>query len=847
MKTKPSFAKFLAATLLASAIFVTPMARAGLQIPYAVDTNTIHLWHFDGATNTTLTTDEVLTASITLTNAAQTNVPGALSTLGATAAFPQLNTAYRNVATNLTTGNCNAFAYGGTNAVTNFVNPTTGAYTWEALINFDGNPAANPSTVNMEIISADGNVNGNNNRGWQFRVQSGAAPSLNFNAFPGNNAGVNNLIFPLPLTGPNALAASNWYHVALSYTGAAPTNGDTAGVLTLYWTLLDANRTNADTLLQTNVQAGFTLATAGIAQLGIGGAGRNFPGTIANGEGFKGLIDEVRMSIVARKPNEMAFTTGGSLNPPSFLSQPPSNTFIGYGKTLNLPTLVSGTLPIRFSWQQNTGSGFTNFTGQTNSTLTLSTTFASAGDYRLFATNSVGSRTSLVAHVTIGAAFNELFDTGLDAGGALALPNTFEVHYSLTHSADGANLGPSNVVWDMGAFPMAAQGGTFANIDGTSQWIGPLANVYTSPTGSYRYRTTFLLDSADLTQPLTLSGLWWVNTTGNDILLNGVSTGNPHPISGQPQQSANFAITNGFVRGLNTLEFVTTRNGGATESAVRVEMSGIGQALPPGLPVITNQPVVQTVRDANFGSGSSATFSVVALGRPPLSYQWVGDNLPIGGATNRTLKFTNPTAGGQAVNFKVIVSNDSGSVTSQVAALTLLSVNQLPTAPPSNFTIYSNNTLNIDLSTLFLSVTDADHDPLLIFSIDSSSTNGGSITQNNAILTYTPAPAFVGADGFTYSILDNIAITPLPIIVNVVPILTPTLSSATLAGTNLVLSGSGGATNGSYTVMTTTNITTPLTNWTAAGTGVFDGTGNFNFTNAVAPGTPMRFFVIRVP
>jgi hypothetical protein len=107
MKTKPSFAKFLAATLLASAIFVTPMARAGLQIPYAVDTNTIHLWHFDGATNTTLTTDEVLTASITLTNAAQTNVPGALSTLGATAAFPQLNTAYRNVATNLTTGNCN--------------------------------------------------------------------------------------------------------------------------------------------------------------------------------------------------------------------------------------------------------------------------------------------------------------------------------------------------------------------------------------------------------------------------------------------------------------------------------------------------------------------------------------------------------------------------------------------------------------------------------------------------------------------------------------------------------------------------------------------------------------------
>jgi hypothetical protein len=44
------------------------------------------------------------------------------------------------------------------------------------------------------------------------------------------------------------------------------------------------------------------------------------------------------------------------------------------------------------------------------------------------------------------------------------------------------------------------------------------------------------------------------------------------------------------------------------------------------------------------------------------------------------------------------------------------------------------------------------------------------------------------------------------------------------------LNGSGGITNGTYYLLTSTNIVAPLANWTPLQTNQFDGSGNFNFT-----------------
>ena len=65
---------------------------------------------------------------------------------------------------------------------------------------------------------------------------------------------------------------------------------------------------------------------------------------------------------------------------------------------------------------------------------------------------------------------------------------------------------------------------------------------------------------------------------------------------------------------------------------------------------------------------------------------------------------------------------------------------------------------------------------------------------------------------------------------------------------NVVLTGSGGSGASGYTVLTTTNLTTPLAGWSTNATGVpFGAGGAVNYTNAVSPATPQLFYRIRVP
>src|SRR5262249_6434562 len=141
----------------------------------------------------------------------------------------------------------------------------------------------------------------------------------------------------------------------------------------------------------------------------------------------------------------------------------------------------------------------------------------------------------------------------------------------------------------------------------------------------------------------------------------------------------------------------------------------------------------------------------------PLSYQWWADGAQLSGATSRTLKFVNPTAGAQGTNFSVVVSSDSGSRTSVVAVLKLLSTNQPPIAPAYSYTVYSNQILNLDVDALYTSASDLDGDTLSLGSpaFDGTSTNGVTLVQNGTIVSYTPNAGYTGADLFNYYISDS--------------------------------------------------------------------------------------------
>jgi len=75
----------------------------------------------------------------------------------------------------------------------------------------------------------------------------------------------------------------------------------------------------------------------------------------------------------------------------------------------------------------------------------------------------------------------------------------------------------------------------------------------------------------------------------------------------------------------------------------------------------------------------------------------------------------------------------------------------------------------------------------------------------------------------------------------------PVIGGISASGGKLVLSGTGGVTNGTYYVLTSTNIATPVTNWLRLLTNQFDGSGNFSSTNIINPGSPQSFYLLQLP
>lgn len=735
--------------LVALTLLCALSSPGGLRIPYTPDESTLHLWHLDGG-NSLTTPDAVTSSPITLTNIGWPT-PGTMpytnTSLGH-ASFPGLGEC-------LWGSNKGHLLFGGPFPdVSQFCNPVSGAFTFEAVVKFDINPLG---TIDAALVYGD-NGGGLSVRGWQWRIYNG---KMQWNLLAGSAAD-NFYEVPLPSVGANAAVTGTWYHVAVTYTGYNPTNGDTPNQLTFYWTLLDENRVTADQLggsftATRRLDGSYVDGTPyGTSQpnFAVGGSGRNTTSNPGNNEGLIGCIDEVRVSNVARRPTEMAFMVGGAGNPPSITQQPPGDVLVGYGQTLVVPALVSGTPPLAYQWLHEG----TNVPGQTDMTLVIpNVTFAQAGRYQLVITNAYGSSNSTVAEVTVGAVASELGHTGLEPNGAVSSGNIVDPRWTLYQSADPSYLGPNTLVFE-NAFPLekASPNGLFSPTNGVSMWTSVAGNqggvTVNSPAGQYVYRTTFLVDTAR-PETLKVDGNLWVNGSVSDILLNGRSTG----ISLAPGGTlyvANFSITNGFVPGLNTLDFVETL-GGAGIAALRVEIRSIGQALPPGLPVILTEPEDQVVRDANAGAGSRAVFAVVAQGRPPLTYQWFSGSAPISGATGRTLVLNEPRAGAQGSAFSVVVRNDSGAVTSRVARLTLVSTNQPPAPPAYNPVSFQNQTLSLPLSRLVQDSRDADGDPVAYMGAETASTNAvqygtNNIEQVGASLVYYPVEGYVGTDRFTY-------------------------------------------------------------------------------------------------
>jgi sugar lactone lactonase YvrE len=101
-------------------------------------------------------------------------------------------------------------------------------------------------------------------------------------------------------------------------------------------------------------------------------------------------------------------------------------------------------------------------------------------------------------------------------------------------------------------------------------------------------------------------------------------------------------------------------------------------------PSITSQPTNQAVYP-----GGNTTFSVAALGSPPLNYQWLFNGGAMDGQTNATLSLSGVTTN-QAGVYSTLITSPYGNITSHVATL---AVGGLPiiTMQPTNQSVLAGN------------------------------------------------------------------------------------------------------------------------------------------------------------
>ena len=132
------------------------------------------------------------------------------------------------------------------------------------------------------------------------------------------------------------------------------------------------------------------------------------------------------------------------------------------------------------------------------------------------------------------------------------------------------------------------------------------------------------------------------------------------PITGATASSYTTPATTTSDNGSHFTVVVSNMAGSVTATAATLTVNS------PTKPSITTQPANQTVT-----VGQTATFSVVATGTAPLTYQWQKGTTAISGATAASYTTPATASSDNGSQFKVEVTNSAGSATSNAATLTV--------------------------------------------------------------------------------------------------------------------------------------------------------------------------------
>jgi hypothetical protein len=251
---------------------------------------------------------------------------------------------------------------------------------------------------------------------------------------------------------------------------------------------------------------------------------------------------------------------------------------------------------------------------------------------------------------------------------------TFTVGYSGTPT-------PTNQWRKDGVAITGATSPNFTIVGATANDTATYTAVVTNAAGSVTSNPatlTVYIPPAITTQPTNVAV-----SVGQSATFTVVATGVPTPgyqwrkegIAIAGATGSSFTIGSTATTDAGNYSVVVSSNAGTVISNNATLSVG---SLPP---VITTQPANVIVN-----VGQPATFSVIATGTAPLSYQWQKGGSAILGATG-SIFVIGSTVAGDSGNYSVLVSNSVNSVSSNVATLTVIFTLPVITTQPASVAV----------------------------------------------------------------------------------------------------------------------------------------------------------------
>jgi hypothetical protein len=407
-----------------------------------------------------------------------------------------------------------------------------------------------------------------------------------------------------------------------------------------------------------------------------------------------GVIDELRVGT------QWGLVTGG----PGIYAQP-TNQNANAGSTVVFTVGAFGGTPLRYQWQKDgaeLGDG-PNISGATTATLSLNNVLqAGAGEYSVAVTNTYGTASSSLATLTV----NDPFITNQPTNQTVAYGATAVLHVA------AAGTPVLTYQWSKDGFPLNDDGRisgsltptlTITGFSGTD--IGLYNAIVFNGLGSSVTSSNAQLQATDPSisaQPVSVTNLYGTTAT---FQVTAAGTG---PFS-YLWHRAGFGDLNdgGNIAGSHTRQL--TISGVAAPDAGSYSVTVVNT-----LGSSDSEPAVLTVRDpavvtqpasVTNNLGTTATFHVVAVGTPTLSYEWrkngttINDGGNYTGTTTDTLTVANLSATDEGSYSVLVTGGYNTSETSADAILTVVSPIAITAQPtPRMVTAGSRTVLAVGVS-----------------------------------------------------------------------------------------------------------------------------------------------------